>query len=354
MEFQKYPIISDRKIKFGIVGCGRISKNHIDAINSFPEDAELISVCDVDKNLLREISKRLKVNFYTDLNDMLSNEALDALAICTPSGLHSEHAILAANRDVNVITEKPMATKFADGKLMVKTCERKNVRLFVVKQNRLNPTIQLLKRAIDEKRFGDIKLVHLNVLWNRNQEYYEAGNGWRGTWEYDGGAFMNQASHYIDLVDWLIGPVEKVQAMTSTTRSIEAEDTGVINLKWRNGALGSLAVTMLTYKENFEGSISIIGEFGTVRVGGVAVNKIEKWDFKDIKPYDTEVYKANYDVKSVYGNGHKIYYQNVLDVLKGRALPLTDGREGLKSLELLSSAYMAARDNVTIGLPLEF
>jgi predicted dehydrogenase len=145
----------------------------------------------------------------------------------------------------------------------------------VVKQNRRNTTLQLLKRAVTEKRFGKIHMVHLNVFWTRPQAYYDQGNGWRGTWEFDGGAFMNQASHYVDLLDWLIGPVEKVQAMMSTTRDIEVEDTGVLNVKWRNGALGSVSVTMLTYPENLEGSITILGEKGTIRIGGVAVMSAE-------------------------------------------------------------------------------
>ena len=163
---------------------------------------------------------------------------------------------------------------------------------------------------------------------------------------------MNQASHYVDLVEWLIGPVEKVQAMTNTTRSIEAEDTGVLNLRWRNGALGSMAVTMLTYPQNLEGSITILGETGTVRVGGVAVNEIQTWNFSDKKDYDGKVKDANYQTTSVYGFGHPQYYKNVVDVFRGKIEPETDGREGLKSLELLSAAYLAARDDKTIGLPL--
>ena len=217
------------------------------------------------------------------MTEMLRKEDLDVVTICTPSGLHAQQTILAAEYGVNVICEKPMATRYMDGVNMVKACDKANIRLFVVKQNRLNPTLRLLKRAVKEGRFGSIKLVQLNVFWTRPQSYYDHGMGWRGTWEFDGGAFMNQASHYVDLVEWLIGPVEKVQAMTNTTRAIEAEDTGVLNLRWRNGALGSMAVTMLTYPQNLEGSITILGEKGTVRVGGVAVNEIQTWNFSDKK-----------------------------------------------------------------------
>lgn len=174
-----------------------------------------------------------------------------------------------------------------------------------------------------------------------------------GTWEFDGGAFMNQASHYVDLLEWLIGPVEKVQAMMSTTRDIEVEDTGVLNVKWRNGALGSMSVTMLTYPKNLEGSITILGERGTVRIGGVAVNEIQLWNFDSSADYDAAITQANYETTSVYGFGHPLYYENVVQVLRGEAEPETDGREGLKSLELLIAAYISARDGQTVSLPLE-
>ena len=237
---------------------------------------------------------------------------------------------------------------------MVRACDEARVRLFVVKQNRRNSTLQLVKRAIEEKRFGRINMVHLNVFWTRPQEYYDQAR-WRGTWELDGGAFMNQASHYIDLLDWLIGPVDSIQAMTGTLgRDIEVEDTGVLNVRWRNGALGSMAVTMLTYPKNLEGSITILGDKGTVRVGGVAVNDIQHWEFEDEQDYDNDIKNANYETTSVYGFGHPLYYKNVIDVLRGLAEPETDGREGLKSLEVLIAAYLSARDGRTISLPLEY
>ena len=273
--------------------------------------------------------------------------------ICTPSGIHAEQTELCAKHGVNVMTEKPMATRWSDGVRMVKICDKAGVRLFVVKQNRRNPTLQLLKRAIKENRFGKIHMVHLNVFWSRPQEYYDQAP-WRGTWEFDGGAFMNQASHYVDLLEWLIGPIDKVQAMMSTTRDIEVEDTGVLNVKWRNGALGSMSVTMLTYPKNLEGSITILGEKGTVRIGGVAVNDIQHWEFDEPKDYDDEVKEANYQTTSVYGFGHSLYYSNVVEVLRGNTEPETDGREGLKSLEILIAAYLSARDGKTISLPLEY
>jgi len=351
---RKKQSILDRKIRIGVVGCGRISKNHFGSIANHSRELELAAVCEVNSSILEHHISIHKVPGYVEFADMLCNENLDLVALCTPSGLHPHQAILAAQHGVHVITEKPMATRLSDGLAMVKAFDEANLHLFVVKQNRLNSTLQLLKRAVNEKRFGRIHMVHINVFWSRPQSYYDQSNGWRGTWEFDGGAFMNQASHYVDLLDWLIGPVEKVHAMMSTTRDIEVEDTGVLNVKWRNGALGSMSVTMLTYPQNLEGSITILGERGTVRIGGTAVNEIQTWKFEDHRDYDDSVDKANYETTSVYGFGHPLYYKNVVEVIRGREKPDTDGREGLKSLELLMAAYISARDGQIVGLPLNY
>jgi UDP-N-acetyl-2-amino-2-deoxyglucuronate dehydrogenase len=285
---------------------------------------------------------------------MLAKCDADAFILTTPSGLHPEQAIEIAKSGKHVITEKPMATRWEDGKRMLKACDEAGVRLFVVKQNRRNVTLQLLKKAIDKKRFGKIYMVNLNVFWTRPQTYYDQG-GWRGRWEYDGGAFMNQASHYVDLVSWLIGPLESLQAYTATLgRDIEAEDTGVISLKWRSGALGSMNVTMLTYPKNLEGSITILGEKGTVKIGGMAVNEVQHWEFEDTDPDDTSVKDASYETTSVYGLGHPLYYDNVINVFLGDAEPETDGREGLKSLEVIIATYLSARDGKRVALPLDY
>ena len=281
MRFNNLPKIIDRKIKVGLVGCGRISKNHFNAIARLSNDFELTAICDNQTSALQRATSEHKVPGYSDVLTMFEKEKLDLVTLCTPSGFHAQHAILAAKNNINIISEKPMATNYHDGLDMVNACDKAKVRLFVVKQNRLNTTLQLLKRAVDEKRFGQIKLVQINVFWTRPQEYYDQGTGWRGTWKYDGGAFMNQACHYVDLIEWLNGPIQSVQAMMCTTRKIETEDTGVLNFKWGNGAIGSMAVTMLTYPRNLEGSITILGETGTVRVGGTAVNKILDWEFYD-------------------------------------------------------------------------
>lgn len=349
-----YPSITGRKIRIAIVGCGRISKNHFGSLEKYPDDLELAAVCDVDRKVLDAHTSKYGVKGYTSLEEMLKSEKLDLVVLCTPSGLHSAQAEIAARAGVHVMTEKPMATRWGDGVKMVKACDEARVRLFVVKQNRRNATLQLLKDAVEKKRFGKIYMVNVNVFWTRPQDYYDTAK-WRGTWEFDGGAFMNQASHYVDLLDWLIGPVESVQAYTATlARNIEVEDSGVMSIRWRSGALGSMNVTMLTYPKNLEGSITIIGEKGTVRVGGVAVNEIQHWEFADSQPEDEKIKTANYETTSVYGFGHPLYYKNVLDVLRGQAEPETDGREGLKSLELLIATYLSARDGKKVSLPLEY
>ncbi|HEU4698170.1 MAG TPA: Gfo/Idh/MocA family oxidoreductase [Gemmatimonadales bacterium] len=348
------PIVTDRKVRFALVGCGRISKNHFDALDQHREAAELVGVCDIDPAALAAAVARTGAPGFASLDALLAGCDADIVVLATPSGLHAEQAIRVAAAGRHVMTEKPMATRWQDGKAMVHACDVAGVHLFVVKQNRRNATLQLLKGAMEQGRFGRIFMVSVNVFWSRPQSYYDSA-AWRGTWEFDGGAFMNQASHYVDLLDWLIGPVESVQAYTATlARNIQVEDTGVAAIRWRTGALGTMSVTMLTYPRNYEGSITVLGEHGTVRVGGVAVNKIETWEFATPDPSDALVQQASYETTSVYGFGHTAYYANVIAALRGEAAPETDGREGLRSLELLVAIYLAARDGRRVALPLEY
>lgn len=345
--------ILDRKIRFALVGCGRIAANHFGAIDKHAEGAELVDVCDTDPAALEKAVARTRARGHAGFTSMLKSTTADIVVLATPSGLHPAQAIEAARAGRHVMTEKPMATRWQDGLHMVRACDEASVRLFVVKQNRRNATLQLLKRAIEGRRFGRIYMVNINVFWTRPQEYYDSA-AWRGTWEFDGGAFMNQASHYVDLLDWLIGPIESIQAYTATlARNIEVEDTGVMSVRWRSGALGSMNVTMLTYPKNLEGSITILGEKGTVRIGGVAVNEIQHWEFAESHEDDAKVKSASYETTSVYGFGHPLYYDNVIKVLRGEAEPETDGREGLKSLETLIATYLSARDGRRVPLPLD-
>jgi UDP-N-acetyl-2-amino-2-deoxyglucuronate dehydrogenase len=346
--------IIERKIRIALVGCGRIAQKHFEAIESHRERIELVAVCDTDRAALDPAVQRTGARGFESLTSLLADSDADVVVLCTPSGQHPAQTIQIAAAGRHVITEKPMATRWADGKRMVEACDAASVRLFVVKQNRRNPTLQLLKRAVEQKRFGRIYMVNLNVFWSRPQEYYNSAK-WRGTWEFDGGALMNQASHYVDLVDWLIGPVESVQAYTATlARDIQVEDSAVVGIRWRSGALGSMNVTMLAYPRNYEGSITVLGETGTVRIGGVAVNDIQHWEFAQPDEHDAHIKDASYMTTSVYGFGHPLYYDNVIGTLRGEAEAETDGREGLRSLEVLIATYLSARDGRRVALPLEY
>jgi UDP-N-acetyl-2-amino-2-deoxyglucuronate dehydrogenase len=346
--------ITGRKIRVALAGCGRIAKNHFDAIARHADGAALTDVCDIDPAALQAAVAATGARGHAKLTNMLENTNADIVALTTPSGLHPEQAVEVAFSGRHVLTEKPMATRWSDGLRMVRACDEAGVGLYVVKQNRRNATLQILKRAVEAKRFGRIHMITVNVFWTRPQSYYD-GSAWRGTWEYDGGAFMNQASHYVDLLQWLGGPVESVMAYTGTlARNIEVEDTGVAAIKWRNGAMGSINVTMLTFPQNMEGSITILGERGSVRVGGVALNEIQQWQFDSVHEMDELVTAASYGITSVYGFGHALYYDNVIRSLRGECEPDTDGREGLKTLEVLVSMYRSARDGRRVSLPLDF
>ena len=344
------PIV-DRPARIALVGCGRIARNHFDAIRAV-EGLELAAVCDVVEERAREAGEAQGVPWFVSLDEMLERVSCDAVAVCTPSGLHPAHGMAAARAGRHVVSEKPMAISLEAADRLIEACDAAGVHLFVVKQNRLNPPIQLLKRAIDKGRFGRLYLANVTVRWTRPQDYYDAAP-WRGTWEFDGGAIMNQASHYVDLLQWLVGPVESVMAKTATlARRIETEDTGAAVLRFRNGALGVLEVTMLTFPRNMEGSITLLGERGSVKVGGLAVNRVEHWQFADNDDDDKLVETAATNPTSVYGFGHEGYYRNVLAVLQGRAQPDTDGRQGRKSLELILGIYESAKSGDDVPLPL--
>jgi len=341
--------------RIGLIGCGRISKNHFDAIRKV-DGLSLAAVCDIDAERARRAGEEQGVPSYRAMDDMLragEGEApFDVVAVCTPSGLHSAHGAAAARARKHVITEKPMAISLTQADELVHACDDAGVQLFVVKQNRLNPPIQLLKRAVDKGRFGRIYMANVTVRWQRPQEYYDA-EPWRGTWEFDGGAIMNQASHYVDLIQWLVGPVESVLAKTATqARRIEAEDSGVGLVKFRSGALGVIEVNVLTYPRNLEGSITVLGERGSVKIGGTAVNRVDHWLFADYDDDDKLVDSANTNPPNVYGYGHEGYYRNVLAVLRGEAKPETDGRAGRKSLELILGLYESAKSGCEVPIPL--
>jgi UDP-N-acetyl-2-amino-2-deoxyglucuronate dehydrogenase len=333
-------------IRIALLGCGRISKNHIEAIKALETEGrcKLAACCDVSPERVQAAASVIGPDCvpFTDYAEMLEKNAFDLVSICTPSGMHPLHVIQAALSGRHALSEKPAGTKLSSVDEAIGACDKAGTKYFVVKQNRFNKTVQLAKKALDAGRFGRIHMLLSNVLWTRPQDYYDQAK-WRGTWEFDGGALCNQAAHYVDLMQWFGGAVESGQAFSATlARRIEAEDTIVVNLRYRSGALGSLNVTTLTYPKNLEGSLTILGERGTVRIGGVALNKIIEWNFDTPHPMDDEVKEADTNPKSVYGSGHLDFYRHCLDVLENGEDELVSGREGRKTVEIIEAAYQSA------------
>lgn len=338
------------RFRIALVGCGRIARNHLDAIGRV-DGLELTGVADIIPERASAAAVANGVPWFTSLEAMLAAVECDIVTVATPSGLHPLHGTEAARAGKHVVSEKPMAISLEGADELIRACREAGVRLFIVKQNRLNPAIQLVKRAVDKGRFGRIHSANCTARWSRPQEYYDQAP-WRGTWLMDGGAFMNQASHYVDLIQWLAGPVDGVVAMTATQeRRIEAEDSGAAVLHFRNGGIGVLEVTMLTYPRNLEGSLTVLGDRGSVKIGGTAVNRVETWLFSDYDDDDKLIEAAATNPPSVYGYGHEGYYRNVLSVLRGEAEPDTDGVEGRKSLEIILAIYESSRTGGRVPLP---
>jgi UDP-N-acetyl-2-amino-2-deoxyglucuronate dehydrogenase len=342
----------DKKLKICVVGCGRISGKHFEAIKNIPE-LELIGVCDIVKEKAEKAALENNCKAYTDFETMLDQAKPGAVAICTPNWLHPTMTVAAAKKKIHVITEKPMALALKDARAMIDSCKNNNVELFVIKQNRYNPPIQKLKNAIDKGRFGKIYLGTITVRWQRPQEYYDQDE-WHGKLLKDGGMLLNQASHHIDMLRHILGPVVEVQGMAEKLgRDIETEDTALALLKFKSGALGVIEATTLTHPRNLEGSIMIQGEHGTVKVGGTALNKMEHWEFRDFENEDDNIKNIATNPPNVYGFGHHEVYRNVRDCLVNNIACHVNGEDGYKTLELILAIYKAAREGKPIKLPLD-
>jgi predicted dehydrogenase len=327
-------------LKFALIGCGRISHKHSELLgNNQIDGAKLVSVCDIDEEKAKKLADKFNIPYYTDMEKILQNEDIDVVSILTPSGMHCEHTLKIAKYKKHIVVEKPMALTLDDADAMIKACDENGIRLFVVKQNRYNLPVQQLKKALDDNRFGKLVLGTVRVRWCRPQEYYDQ-DSWRGTWKYDGGVLTNQASHHIDLLEWCMGDVESVFAKSVTALvDIEAEDTAVVTLKFQNGALGIIEATTAVRPKDLEGSISIMGETGSVEIGGFAVNEIKHWNFKDIKASDNNINDFSVNPPNIYGFGHKAYYEHVVDCISNDKKALVDGLVGRKSLELINAIY---------------
>ncbi|PDT83356.1 oxidoreductase [Bradyrhizobium sp. Y36] len=328
-------------IRFGLLGCGRIAKRHSELLGgNHIAGARLVAVCDSQRARADALAAKFGVPAHNHLNDMLAREDIDVVVVLTPSGLHPKHAIASARAGKHVVVEKPMALRLQDADDMIRACDEAGVKLFVVKQNRFNVPIVKARETLEANRFGKLVLGSVRVRWCRDQAYYDQ-DPWRGTWAYDGGVLTNQASHHVDMLEWFFGDVVSVHARSTTALvNIETEDTAVATLKFRNGALGIIEATTAVRPSDLEGSLSILGEKGTVEVGGFAMNQIRHWRFVDELPSDREVIeKFSVNPPNVYGFGHQAYYQHVVECVSDRGAALVDGLQGRKSLELISALY---------------
>jgi len=330
-------------IKVALVGCGRIAKRHSDLLGGNKiNNAELVSVCDINENKAADLGQKFGVPYYTNMDEMMRAHEIDLVSVLTESGNHAHHVINLAKYGKDIAVEKPLALKLNDIDLMIKACEENGCKLFLIKQNRFNVPVIKLREAVVSGRFGKLILGTVRVRWARNQAYYDQDK-WRGTWALDGGVITNQASHHIDMLMWMMGEVVSVFAKTSTSLvNIEAEDTAVAVLKFKNGALGIIEATTATRPKDLEGSISILGEKGSVVISGFAVNKMETWNFEDTIDGDNQVLdKFSVNPPNVYGFGHLACYEHIIDCIINNKKPLIDGDSGKKSLEIITAIYQS-------------
>ena len=339
-------------LRFALVGCGRISKRHSELLGHAQiKGATLAAACDIVPEKAEAVGRTFSVPVYSDMHEMMRKEQPDVAVVLTESGRHAEHVIALAPYGKHLVVEKPMALTLADADAMISACDRYGVRLFVVKQNRFNVPVVKLREALDRGRFGRLVLGTVRVRWCRRQDYYNQ-DPWRGTWALDGGVLTNQASHHVDLLEWMMGQVESVFAKSTTALvDIEAEDTAVVLLKFRSGALGLIEATTATRPKDIEGSISILGEHGTVEIGGFAVNEMKVWQFEPKSADDDDV-MGRYSVNppNVYGFGHQAYYEHVVDCILNDRQHLVDGLEGRRSLELISAIYESVETGREVAL----
>lgn len=343
-----------RTLNFAMVGCGRIAKRHSELLGlNQIHNARLVAVCDLVIEKAKKVAATFSVPYFTDMHAMMRATNVDVVVVLTESGRHAEQVVALASYGKHIVVEKPMALTLDDADAMIGACDASGARLFVVKQNRFNVPVLKLREALEAGRFGKLVLGTVRVRWCRHQAYYDQ-DAWRGTWALDGGVLSNQASHHVDLLEWMMGDVESVFAMSSTAlANIEAEDTAVVALRFKSGALGVIEATTAARPTDLEGSISVLGEGGTVEIAGFAVNKMKVWKFGQPQENDDKVMEE-YSVNppNVYGFGHQAYYEHVVDSILNNTKHLVDGLEGRKSLELINAIY----ESVETGreVPLRF
>jgi UDP-N-acetyl-2-amino-2-deoxyglucuronate dehydrogenase len=328
-------------LNFALVGCGRIAKRHSELLgNSQVSGACLAAVCDLVEEKARKIGEQFSVPFFTDMHEMMQKVNVDVVVVLTESGMHAEHVVALAPYGKHIVVEKPMALTLDDADDMIRACDQAGGKLFVVKQNRFNVPVVKARQALEAGRFGKLTMGTVRVRWCRPQSYYDQAS-WRGTWSMDGGVLANQASHHVDMLEWMMGDVVSVFAMgTTALAKIEAEDTAVVILRFKNGALGAIEATTATRPIDLEGSLSILGEGGTVEIAGFAVNEMKVWNFVKSEVGDENVMeKYSVNPPNVYGFGHQAYYEHVVDGILNNKQHIVDGLVGRKSLELISAIY---------------
>ena len=333
-----------KKLKFALIGCGRIGARHAENILNY---GELVAVCDIDEEKAKRFSKNYNSHFYFSLEDLLKKEIeLDVVSICTPNGLHANHTIKSLKAGYHVLCEKPMAIKDEDCLEMIKVAEQVNKHLFIVKQNRFNPPVAAVKKVIEEGKLGKIFNVQLNCFWNRGQEYYQ-NSTWAGKKDLDGGILFTQFSHFIDLLHWMIDDIVEVESFNANyihKKSIELEDTGVVILTFRNGAIGTINYTVNSFEKNMEGSLTIFGEKGTIKIGGEYLNVLEYQNIEGYKIENLPQGNSANDYGAYQGSmsNHEKVYQNVVDVLNNKTTISTSANEGLKTVEIINKIYSKA------------
>ena len=329
-----------KKIKFGIIGCGRIAQRHAKHISKL---GELVSVCDIVFSKAQTLAKEYSAKAYQNVNEMLEKESnIDVISICSPNGLHATHSIASLNSGFHVLCEKPMALSSHDCGKMIKASEKNNKRLFAIKQNRFNPPVSAVKKLIDNGSLGKIYSIQLTCFWNRNEDYYK--DSWKGSIEMDGGTLYTQFSHFIDLIIWMFGDIKEVNGFKNNfnhSKSVKFEDTGVVSLKFYSGSLGTINFTINSFNKNMEGSLTIIAEKGTIKIGGQYLNELEYQEIKNLKIENLpEGNKANnYGTYIGSMSNHGEVYKNLIDVINNNAVISTSSFEGLKTVEAIEKIY---------------
>lgn len=346
-------------MKYGLIGCGRISTNHIKA--AMENHYEIMAVCDLDTNQARKLlekhnlHKDKQIRQYSDYQQMILNTPLDVVSIATESGKHAEIALCCIEHGIHVIIEKPMALSIADANQLIQAAEEHHVMITVCHQNRFNQAVQELRKALDQGRFGTLSHASVNIRWNRNQDYY-AQAPWRGTWNQDGGVLMNQCIHGIDLLRWMLG--DEIAEVYGTIRQqchpyLEAEDVGMAVIRFHNGAIATIEGTSNVYPQNLEETLYIFGENGTVKLGGKSTNNIDIWNFSDEGEQDFKNKELKEATTNVYGNGHSSLFADMCDAIQHNRTPYIDGYAGKRALELVLAIYKSQKTGKPVKLPLD-